>query len=65
VTILAIVLIVLCVVMSFKYQILKRALKMMAAWLAENGIGAPTEEFKKHYTNAIKRKYHLQVDEKE
>ena len=64
-TILAIVLIVLCVVMSFKYQILKRALKMTVAWLAENGVGAPTDEFRERYTKTIKKRFNLPVDEEE
>lgn len=55
----------LLVIMLLKNHIMKRALKMTVAWLAENGVGVPTEEFKKRYTNAIKRKYHLPVDEKE
>lgn len=56
---------VLIVIITFKNIILKRALKMTVAWLVENGIGAPTEDFKKRYTNAIKRKYRFHVDGKE
>ena len=58
-------LVLTCVVLLVKYVISNAALNMSVAWLVENGVGAPSEEFKKRYKNEIKRKYHVPVDEKE
>ena len=58
-------LVILCIVLFVRSAISNAALNMSVAWLVENGVGAPSEEFKKRYKNEIKRKYHLQTSEKE
>ena len=52
-------------VLAAKCFVYKAAIRLTAAWLAETGVGAPTDEFRERYTKTIKKRFNLPVDEEE